>query len=450
MLEPRAREQALVAPARELPRLPAVRDDRLVTALAQHLDGRHSPFGARLPTPGELVREAIFDPPPTLLHEQYQRSLGDALSVLAAAAGQLAAAAGGLSPRNAFNAFRQIGVTVSDPAVVSGVALSHAQAASYSLAVQQLAVSQENVGQLLPRDGTPSIEPGLHEVTIQTRQGRRQVMVEVHPGDDNEQVLASLAAAMNAEQLGGLATLARPTANLVQLVVTSAATGLASTFSFEPSRLVTFADADRVAREAADAVFELNGIRTTSPHNLVSVQGGNVQLTLQRGQPGGRVMLVVGADREGVLNAVQQLAEAASALARALHDNETALAPRVLHDYAALVQSMRDPLADVGIDVRADDAIVLDRALLAAAFARRPSAVEQAISSPAGAAQRLGEFAAEIMSAPMARLGSPELVPAMPAAGSHQAPPAVLASHTLSALLYAQLFSHGLFINTLF
>ena len=449
MLEPRAREQALVAPARELPLLPAARDDRLVTALARHLDGRHSPFGARLPTPGELVREAIFDPPPTLLHEQYQRSLGDALSVVAAAAGHLAAAAGALSPRNAFNAFRQIGVTVSDPAVVSGVALSNAQPASYSLAVQQVAVSQENVGQLLPRDGAPSTEPGLHEITLQTRQGRRQVMVEVHPGDDNEQLLASAAAAINAEQLGVLATLARPTANLVQLVNTSSAPGLASAFSFEPSRLVTFAGADRAVREAADAVFELNGIRTASPHNLVSLQGGNVQLTLQRSQPGERVMVVVGADREAVLNALQQLADAASALARALYDND-ALAPRVVHDYTALVQSLREPLGDIGIEVGPDEGIAVDRAVLSAAFARRPAAVEEAISAPAGAAQRLGEFAAEIMSAPVARLGSPELVPPMPAAGSHPAPPAVLASHTLSALLYAQLFSHGLFINTLF
>jgi hypothetical protein len=197
-------------------------------------------------------------------------------------------------------------------------------------------------------------------------------------------------------------------------------------------------------------LFELNGIRTTSPDNLVSLQGGNVQLTLLRAQLGERVMASVGADREGVLNAVEQLGYAASALAAAIHDNEPALAPQFVSEYSTLVHALREPLAAFGLDVRGDDGIGVDRAVLAAAFARRPALVEEAISSPTGAAQRLGEFAAEIMSAPMARLGSPRLVPAIPPPNSHPAPPAVLASHTLSALLYAQLFSHGLFINTLF
>ena len=320
MLEPRAPEPLVSAP-RELPRLPAVRDDGLMAVLAQRLDAGLSPFGARLPTPGELVREAIYQPPPTRLHQEYQRSLGGALSAVAAAAGRLAAAAGALSPRNAFNAFRQLGVAVSDPAVLAGLALSGAQPASCSLLIERVAVSQENVGQLLPGEIAAGIEPGLHEVMVLTKQGRRQVVIDVPAGADNEQVLVSLAAAINAQSLGLTATLARPTPNLVQLVVTSSTTGLANAFSFQPSRLVTYAGADRPARSAADALFELNGILTTSPDNRVSLQGGKVQLTLLRAQPNERQMVVVGANREAVLMAVEQLVEAASTFAVALRDN---------------------------------------------------------------------------------------------------------------------------------
>jgi hypothetical protein len=446
MLEMRPREQALI----ELPRLPAVRDDGLVAALAQKLDAEQSPFGARLPTPGELVREAIYQPPPTLLHEQYQRSLGEALSTVAAAAGQLAAAAGALSPRNAFNAFRQIGVTVSNPAALQGVALSNARPASYSLVIERVAVSQESVGQLLPRDAAAGLEPGVHQVVIRSRQGRREVLVELKAGDDNEQVVASLAAAINAANLALSAALARPTPNLVQLAVSSSVSGLAGAFSFEPSRVVTYTGADRVARAASDAVFELNGVRTTSPDSLVSLQGGNVQLTLLRADAGERQMALVGADREAVLNAIEQLTEAASAFAVAVRDNTGALSRLLVSDHGTLVESLGDGLRQIGIDVQPDHTLALDEAMLAAMFARKPALVEEAIASPDGAAQRLGELAAGIMSAPVSRLGAPEFVPALPPPTSHPTPPMVLAAHTLSALLYAQLFAQGLFINSLF
>src|SRR5689334_10013135 len=107
-------------PARQLPRLPVVNDSTLVLALAEAEQRQHEnsgagdlPFSVVLPTPAQLVAEALNDPPPTELHLQFQRHIGQALTALAAAASGVAAAASTLSPNNAFNAFRQVGVASS-------------------------------------------------------------------------------------------------------------------------------------------------------------------------------------------------------------------------------------------------------------------------------------------------------------------------------------------------
>ncbi|HLQ32082.1 MAG TPA: hypothetical protein VK457_05300, partial [Chloroflexota bacterium] len=81
-------------PARELPRLPVLVDSTLVRALAEaEQENSALPFGVRLPTPAQLVAEALHQPPPTELHLQFQRHVGQALTALAAAAGDVAAAA---------------------------------------------------------------------------------------------------------------------------------------------------------------------------------------------------------------------------------------------------------------------------------------------------------------------------------------------------------------------
>src|SRR5581483_169592 len=154
----------MLAP-RELPRLPVVNDSTLLAALAEaEQSGQESggglglPFSAVLPTPAQLVAQALNDPPPTVLHLQFQRHVGNALTMLAGAASDVAAAASALSPNNAFNAFQQVGAASSNPNVISGTASNGARISTVRMAVLRLATAQENVGDLLAREAAVALD----------------------------------------------------------------------------------------------------------------------------------------------------------------------------------------------------------------------------------------------------------------------------------------------------
>ncbi|GEM_PF-5894270 len=440
-------------PARELPKLPIVNDARLVAALAEaeHEFVRELPFGAVLPTPAQLVAQALTDPPPTELHLQFQRHVGQALTALAAAAGGVAAAAGALSPQNAFNAFQQVGVTSSNPAVVSGSASSGARISSYTLSVLRLAAAQENLGELLGREAPAALDPGEHSFELRTYVGVKQLRVAVVPGESNDSVLTQMAAAINQANLGVIATLVRPTTSTVQLAVTAHLSGGTSGFSLVDvdGWLVRVSGASRVAREPQDAAYILNGVRTMSPSNHILLQGGKVQLNLHTVSRGVEQVVSVGPDRSAVVAAVSQLGDAMNHLAEVISVNERYLAPSFVADFNTAIQALRPALQQVGVDVTPDNRLALNRLALEYVFDQQPDLVESVLGSPTGVAQRIGSFATEIMAAPISRFGAPEFIPPVGPRTSHPTPQTIMASNSLSALLYTQLLAQGLFINSL-
>jgi flagellar hook-associated protein 2 len=443
---------------RELPRLPVVNDSTLVLALAdaehQGQDGAAAdlPFSAVLPTPAQLVTSALNDPPPTELHLQFQRHIGNALSALAAAAGGVAAAASALSPHNAFNAFQQVGVSSSHPAIASGSALHGARISSYGLQVLRLASAQENVGELLAREAPAAIEPGQHSFELRSFAGIKLLSQLVVEGETNDSVLTQMAAAINQANLGVIATLARPTFSTVQIAITATLSGSASSFSLSDvdGWLVRLSGASKEARPAQDAAYVLDGVRTMSPTNQLLLQGGKIQLTLHTISRGADVTIAVGPDGEAVLGAVEQLAEAVSQLAEVIDENQRYLSPTFVGDFSSAVQALEPQLRQIGVEVVEDNSVAVNRAAFEYAFEQQPELVESTVSSPNGAAQRIGGFAAEVMSAPISRYGAREFIPPVLPPTSHPTPQMILASNSLSALLYAQLLAQGLFINSLF
>jgi hypothetical protein len=457
--EPKLSPPAVLTSPRELPKLPIISDATLVKALAEaerqdaedHRQGS-LPFGAVLPNPALLVREAILGPPPKELHLQFQRHVGRALGALAAAAGAVAAAAGALSPRNDFNAFRQVSLSTSDPSVVTGKAFAGAHIASYTIAIQQLATPQENVGELLAGEAPAGLEPGEHSFELRTRTGSTQLAVTLSEGDTNNSALTHMAAAINQANLGVIATLARPSRSTIQLAVTSSDTGSASAFTIADLNgwLVRASGISRLASQALDAVYLLEGIRTVAPTNQVPLQGGRVQLTLLATSRGVTQRVNVGPDRTAVTDAVSQLVEAMSRLLTVVNDHRRSFSRAFLAECDDVISSLRPGLQGLGVEFGGDAQMTLNRSAFEYMFDSGPEQAEALVTAPDGVAQRIGQFVAEIMAAPVSRLGAPEFIPPVLPKSSHPTPQMALASNTLSALLYAQLFAQGLFINSLF
>ncbi|HEX6512792.1 MAG TPA: hypothetical protein VF157_10865, partial [Chloroflexota bacterium] len=368
------------------------------------------------------------------------------------AASGMAAAATALAPRNAFNAFQQVGVSSSQASVVDGSALTGARIATYRLTVLRLAAAQENVGELLAREAPAALTPGQHRFELRTFAGAKTLGVQVAPGESNDSVLTQMAAAINQAGLGVIATLARPTPSTVQIAITATAGGSASSFSLSDvdGWLVRTSGATREAREAQDAAYILDGVRTMAPTNHILLQGGRVQLEVRTITRGAEVAISVGPDRSGVFEAVEQLTQAVSHMAAVVVENEAYLSPVFVGDFKSAIQALGPRVKPVGIRVEPDGSMSVDQGTFEAIFEQHPDEVEAILASPDGAAQRIGSFAADIMSAPVSRLGGREFIPPILPPTSHPTPQMLLASNSLSALLYAQLLAQGLFINSLF
>ncbi|MHB8619807.1 MAG: hypothetical protein ACYDAG_09575, partial [Chloroflexota bacterium] len=200
--------------------------------------------------------------------------------------------------------------------------------------------------------------------------------------------------------------------------------------------------------DAADASFELDGVPTLSSTNLVSLQGGKVQLTACRSAPGVEVSVVVGADEEAVTRSVVDLAVAASDFACFLNDHPDALSSSFVNSYSATIQGLAPALARVAISVARDNRLAVDPATFREVLRDDAAAVRAAIASPNGLAHRVGRFANEVLASPISWFGAPSFIPPVAASTRPVTPAVLLANNTLSSLLYAQLFSQGLFINT--
>ncbi|HLY66114.1 MAG TPA: hypothetical protein VKU60_11320 [Chloroflexota bacterium] len=450
-------EDRRLAAARELPRLPVLNDSTLLSALADaELEQRQmdhgSPFGGRLPTAAQLVARAIWDAPPTELHLQFQRHVGNALSGLAFAAGSVAAAAGTLSPHNAFSAFRQVAVSSSDRGVVEGEAFAGARSASYAMNIVRLASAQENVGELLAGEAPAGLGAGEQTFELRTRVGTKQLAVTFAGAESNEHMLAQLAASINQAALGVVAMLVRPTASTLQLAITTGDSGSSSAFSLIDldGGLVRVSGASHTVNEAQDAVYILNEVRTTSPRNEVSLQAGKVRLTLRGVSHGVAQTVSVGPNRQALASALAELVSAISQLATIINENRRYLARTLIDDFGAIVDSLRPRLQQIGVNVGGEYEMELNGPAFDYVLDNSPELAESVVTAPDGLAQRIGQFAAEVMSAPVSRFGAPEFIPPMLPRTSHPTPQMILASNTLSALLYAHLFAQGLFINSVF
>lgn len=264
-------------------RRPPIADLALVKTIAETME-RHpegvadlGPFRARLPSPAQLIAQALAGPPPTLLQQQYQSRIGLALTDLARSAGALAATANTLSPANGLNAFQQLGINSSHPEIASGYALAGAQAAVFRLIVQRLASPQENAGLLLTRGARTRIPAETHQLHIRSSSGPATVSITIEPDDTNEIALGEVVRAINGANTSVLANLANPTASTAQATVTSRGTGRLNKFSITDvpghGQLCTLTGVQTVVQEAADASFVLNDIPTTAPDNIIRLQG---------------------------------------------------------------------------------------------------------------------------------------------------------------------------------
>jgi hypothetical protein len=287
--------------------------------------------------------------------------------------------------------------TSSTDGAVTATAVNGATLASYAIDVQQLATSQQNVGdQLLSADSPAAIAAGVNTFSVTVNGVTQNVSVTVAPGDTNLTALDNVAAAVNAAQPGVYATV-QVTNDVAQLVLTGMTTGASAAFSVADvsGNVVSATGVAAVSHAAQDATVSIDGITQTFAKN-------QAQIDPDAGNPNGRVQLTfhavtlqtatvdvaVALDAAQVVDAAHALVSAVDDLRAFAADKPDILSQGLLQRFDAAMDGIGAQLAAIGIQTATDGTLIVDNNTLQQAIGERPQEVEETLGGATGFAAR--------------------------------------------------------------
>jgi flagellar hook-associated protein 2 len=230
-------------------------------------------------------------------------------------------------------------VTSSATGLVTATASSSALTGAHSLTVTQLAKQSTVVSSQWTKTGSDlrtAAGAGEHTFRLTVAGENTDVTVQVAAGDDNQTLLAAMAAAINGSDAAVTASVVGDTPTTARLVLTAHKTGsenaialadqsgtlLAATGTASGVRASGTAGGALYASEDLNALFSLDGLSITRGSNSIDDVLTGVTLTLQGTQASGATPLTlsVGADVTGIQAKVQSFLDAFNSTVKYLNE----------------------------------------------------------------------------------------------------------------------------------
>ncbi|WP_284644346.1 flagellar filament capping protein FliD [Paenibacillus silviterrae] len=335
-------------------------------------------------------------------YERYAETSAQSLASLLKSAHSLKLASDDVRSTTGASALDRRKVTGNSHAVAAQ-AKDHAELQSFTLQVDQAAVSQKNTGAALSRLAPSSVEAGSHRFSLTAGATTKTFRVDFWSGETNEQALGKIRRVINAADMGVTAILARDTTNsTVRLELTADDTGKGHAFSLkdETGNAVDATGLANVEREAENARFRVNGgPAVSSDSNSVRLGGEQVTAFWTKATEG-PVTLQVTPDNDAVVKQIAKLVEAYNGLAAAAEEAGALLSPAVTR---AMERALPErSLELLGIDKRSDGSLRLD--LGASGLQRRLEedydAIRQELIGASGLPSQLSKLADKLTGAP--------------------------------------------------
>lgn len=285
--------------------------------------------------------------------------------------------------------------------VVTGQAKIGAKTAQYNVNISQVAKTQRNEGLGLTGNGYGAVGKGISTFGIKVGNGsERQVSVNVSATDNNKQVLTKFANAINKSGAGVNAEV--KTKNNVQyLSIESKETGEANNFAIRDITGTSSAvlQLNNKVQDAIDAQYNVNGVEYQSSTNQVSLDNGNVSITL-KGKTTGVIKVDVGKDDSKILAGAKALVASYNDLHDILSNSDTvtALGSKVLNRVESLVSKGKSgEFANMGISLDKDTGeLELDEKKLSAALVSNPDKVKNLLTGGSGLAKTIADISKEL------------------------------------------------------
>ena len=284
---------------------------------------------------------------------------------------------------------------------VTGQAKIGAKTVQYNVNISQVAKTQRNEGLGLTGNGYGAVGKGISTFGIKVGNGsERQVSVNVSATDNNKQVLTKFANAIN--KSGANVNAEVKTKNNVQyLSIESKETGEANNFAIRDITGTSSAvlQLNNKVQDAIDAQYNVNGVEYQSSTNQVSLDNGNVSITL-KDKTTGAIKVDVGKDDSKILAGAKALVASYNDLHDILSNSDTvtALGSKVLNRVESLVSKGKSgEFANMGISLDKDTGeLEIDEKKLSAALVSNPDKVKNLLTGGSGLAKTIADISKEL------------------------------------------------------
>jgi flagellar hook-associated protein 2 len=306
---------------------------------------------------------------------------------------------------------KYVSTSTADVAV-TGEAKTGATTAQYSVGVSQVAAAQQNEGKTLVGGAYGGVPAGNSTLGIKVGNGlEQQVSVTVLATDNNGQVLAKFANAINSSGAGVQAEV-KTKNNFKYVSITTKDTGAANSFTIRDisGSGVSALQLDNKVINAADAQYTVDGTSYQSATNTVSLDHEHVSLQLNAITTGA-IKVNVGEDDSKIVDAVQALVTNYNNLEDVFgsSDKVTQQGASVLNRVESLVGKTRvTDFAAIGISLNQyTGALELDQQKLSAALESSPDKVKSLLVGAASLGQMVDSVSKDIASTPVSSYFKP-------------------------------------------
>lgn len=244
---------------------------------------------------------------------------------------------------------------------------------SFELRIDQLASPQVNTGNYI-RSQALSFIPGEYSFNLDTGGMTYELQYSVGEGDTNGAVVSKLVRLVNSSNLGITASVLENGEEEVALSLISDQTGRRggklAQFSITPSinsesvHAMDLLGINHVTVAAGNSQFVIDGTEHTSPTNHFTVYSA-FELTLKQTTPeDSPVFIGFKANTDAVADNIQELVDAYNGIldvAAGYSGTDSGSGGRLFSDMSAVSRRRTESLSEIGLVVREDGAIAIDR-----------------------------------------------------------------------------------------
>lgn len=250
-------------------------------------------------------------------------------------------------------------------------------APSLNIEVQSLAASQVNLGNFLEDDTPIALPPDTYSFDIGINDMNYEFQFSIRAGETNRNILDRLERLINNSRIGLKAEVISGDENTSSLRIESEDTGLkpekdkiftvSDDKTSKASGMVDYLGVDYTAREASNAQFTLNGEATQTLANKFTLDK-LYAITLKGVTPedGSPVRVGLKADYESFTDNVTQLIGSYNSFLQAVDRFKASnrSSGKLKSEMAGIASYYKDDLSDIGLSIREDGGIDVDKTTL--------------------------------------------------------------------------------------